>query len=184
MLLQEVDIDLIRIGLLVAQSTCLADRLNQRQRFYIERNCRIEAEDVLIEGSKRGERGRFVGDKMPSFGRMKMFSRRSCTTTTWGSIARFAAEQRPPAGFPVGTLGGGNLAPVGNVDAALLVNGLRRQINEVARTRACDRCGREQSARCGLGDRNIEHIAHTYDLSRLGALIGEFALKRDQIGLR
>ena len=37
--------------------------------------------------------------------------------------------------FWYGTRGSDNLARIGNIDAALLVNGLRRQINEVARTR-------------------------------------------------
>ena len=68
--------------------------------------------------------------------------------------------------------------------AALLIDGLRRQIDEVPGTSAGGLSGREQAARRGFEDRYIEDVANADDLDRLGALIGELALERDQIGLR
>src|SRR5207248_631871 len=62
-ILVPVDVNLSAVGLVVIQSAGLADRLGERQRFDVERNFGVEPEDVLIERSERGERGRFAGDE-------------------------------------------------------------------------------------------------------------------------
>src|ERR1700722_18282905 len=77
---------------------------------------------------------------------------------------------------------GGNLAGVGNVNGALLINGLRRQIDEVPRTSARRLPRRKQATRGRFKNRYIKDVAHTDDLVGLGAFIGEFALERDHIG--
>ena len=74
--------------------------------------------------------------------------------------------------FRYGSRRGGNFAGIGNIDAALLIDGLRRQIDEVAGTRACGLSGREQAARRGFKDRYIEDVADADDLVRLGRLSG------------
>lgn len=55
--------------------------------------------------------------------------------------------------FRDGLRGGGNLAGVGNINATLLIDGLRRQIDEVTGTSAGGRRRREQTARCSFKDR-------------------------------
>jgi hypothetical protein len=50
--------------------------------------------------------------------------------------------------FRDGLRGGGNLAGVGNTNAAFLIDGLRRQIDEVAGTSTGGRRRREQTAGC------------------------------------
>src|SRR5438132_10843730 len=62
-ILVPVDVNLSGVGLLVVQSACLADRLGERQRFDVEWNFGIEAEDVLIERSEGGKRRRFVREE-------------------------------------------------------------------------------------------------------------------------
>ncbi len=86
--------------------------------------------------------------------------------------------------FRYGSRSGGNLAGIRNINAALLINGLRRQIDEVAGACARGLSGREQTAGRGFKDRYVENVADPDDLIRLGAFIGEFALERNQIGLR
>src|SRR3954463_14495298 len=77
-----------------------------------------------------------------------------------------------------------NLARVGNINATLLIDGLRRQIDEVPGTCACSLSRREQTAWRGFKDRYVENVSDTDDLVRLGPLVGELALERDQIRLR
>ena len=74
--------------------------------------------------------------------------------------------------FRQGSRGGGNLAGVRNIDAALLVNGLRRQIDKVAGTSTGGGRGREQTARRGFENRYVEDIADTGDLLGFGRLSG------------
>ena len=86
--------------------------------------------------------------------------------------------------FGQGPCGGGNLAGVGNINIALLVDRLRRQVNEVTGTRARRLGRRKQSTRCGLEDRNTQDVANPDDLARLGPLVREVALETDQVWLR
>src|SRR6516164_9080607 len=86
--------------------------------------------------------------------------------------------------FRQGPSRGRNLTRIGHIDAALLVDGLRREIDKIARTRACGRGRRKQAARGGLENRNVEHVADTGDLLWLGTLVRKLALERHQIGLR
>jgi hypothetical protein len=86
--------------------------------------------------------------------------------------------------FRYGSRGGGNLAGVGNIDVTPLINGLGRQIDEVAGTSASGLSRREQATSRNFKDRYIEDVTNTDDLVRLRPLIGEFALESDQIGLR
>jgi hypothetical protein len=65
-----------------------------------------------------------------------------------------------------------------------LIDGLERQIDEIAGTSASRLSRREQAARCSFKDRYIEDVTDTDDLVRLRALVGKFAPKSDQIGLR
>ena len=80
--------------------------------------------------------------------------------------------------------GGRNLASVGNVNAALLVNGLRWQIDEVSGTCTCGLPGGKQSTRRRFKNRYIEDVANTHNLVRLWTLVRECARERNQIGLR
>ncbi|HTF77132.1 MAG TPA: hypothetical protein VK620_22890, partial [Bradyrhizobium sp.] len=65
-----------------------------------------------------------------------------------------------------------------------LINGLRRQIDEVAGPCARGRSGRKQTAGRSFKDRYVENVADAHDLVGLGTFIGEFSLERNQIGLR
>src|SRR6185437_10766727 len=76
-----------------------------------------------------------------------------------------------------------NFAGVGNVNASLLVDGLRWQVNEVPGPRASGLPRREQSAWSGLEDRHVENVANTDHLIRLRPFVRELAGEGDQIGL-
>src|SRR5882724_10483770 len=76
--------------------------------------------------------------------------------------------------FGQGARGGGNLTGIGHINAALLIDGLRRQIDEVAGTRASSLPRCEQTAWSGLEDRDVQHVADASDLLRLRPLVGEF----------
>src|SRR5580698_9182546 len=70
-----------------------------------------------------------------------------------------------------------NLACIGDVDASLLVDRLRRQIDKVARTRTSRSRGRKQTTRRRFKDRDVQHVANTCDLLRLRTLIRKRALE-------
>src|SRR5882724_818658 len=72
--------------------------------------------------------------------------------------------------FGQGPRRGGDFARIGNIDAPLLVDGLRWQIDEIAGTCARGSRGREQAARRRLEDRNVKDVADTGDLLRFRAL--------------
>jgi hypothetical protein len=57
------DENLAGVRLDVGKPARFSDRLHQRQRFDVERDFRIKAEDVLIERSECGEGGSFTGDE-------------------------------------------------------------------------------------------------------------------------
>src|SRR5450432_2326170 len=78
----------------------------------------------------------------------------------------------------------GNLTGVGYVDTALLVDGLCRQIDEIAGTRTGCLSRGEQAARRSFEDRYIKDVSDTDDLDRPRTLVWERALERDQVGLR
>jgi hypothetical protein len=69
--------------------------------------------------------------------------------------------------------GSGNLSSVRDVDATLLIDGLRRQIDEVARARSRGSSWCEQSARGRFKNRYVQDVTYAHDLGRLCALIGE-----------
>src|SRR5271168_3015986 len=69
-----------------------------------------------------------------------------------------------------GPCGGGNLAGIGHINAAFLIDGLCRQIDEVPGPSARGLTWREQAARGGFKYRYVEDVADTDDLRWLWPL--------------
>ncbi len=80
--------------------------------------------------------------------------------------------------------GCGNLTRIGHVDASLLVDRLRRQIDKVARPGTSRSRGRKQAARRRFKDGDVQDVADTCDLLRLRTLIRKCALESDEARLR
>src|SRR6476620_786998 len=98
-----------------------------------------------------------------------------------GSVAQPSNDRL--LNFRQGSRGGRYFAGVRNVDAALLIDSLGRQINEVTRTGASRLARRKQAARGGFKDRHIQNVADTDYLGRFGAFVGKLAFKRNQVWL-
>src|SRR5665213_314501 len=82
-----------------------------------------------------------------------------------------------------GPRGGRNFAGVRHIYAALLIDGLSRQIDKVSR--ACTRRlpWREQTAGSRLENRYVQRVTNADHLGWLGALIRKLPPERDHVGL-
>src|SRR5580692_7528662 len=81
------------------------------------------------------------------------------------------------------TRSGRNFARIRNVDAALLVDSLRWQIDEITWAGTGSLRRRKQATRRGLEDRNVQHIADASDLLWFWSLVGKCPRKGDKVRL-